>query len=447
MKALLVGMLLLPGASLAAEQALDPFVVQLDLRESIADLPSRSISLTAALDEALEQNLDLALARADEQIAREGHYVANAALYPALEVGLFARRLDGQVQGSFGNLRDVTYSTYTGGVALVYRANIPARLKQGFAERQKVQAAHLDRLNTEQRLLLRVVELYQDLLLAGVAVQITGDVVTGSEQFLRVARARTEGGLALGADVARAEAKLAADRQAFIQARNLMVNSSTRLAVVLRRDVDTILLPAESRLARASYTPASAQDPQARPDVQAADRRAAAADRFVSSARWELYAPELQAQVTHLQIGDAPEDLNGRDERAGLLLWNLSPAVVGQLRQRRAEKHGAGLQLARLTERAAGEIRRAEADLAAADDRIPLAGQGLGAATDALRLSEARFRAGTAIALEVLDAQDVLAQARFNLAQAIVEFNSAQARLLAASGTIERASFLPASGP
>ncbi len=111
------------------------------------------------------------------------------------------------------------------------------------------------------------------------------------------------------------------------------------------------------------------------------------------------------------------------------------------MRQRRAEEHGTKLQLARLTERAAGEIRRAEEDLAAADDRIPLAGNGLGAATDALRLSEARFKAGTAIALEVLDAQDVLAQARFSLAQAIVQCNAAQARLLAASGTIERASF------
>ena len=88
-----------------------------------------------------------------------------------------------------------------------------------------------------------------------------------------------------------------------------------------------------------------------------------------------------------------------------------------------------------------------EQDLAAASDRIPLAGEGLRAATDTLRLSEARFQAGTAIALEVLDAQDLLAQARFNLARAIVEFNTAQARLLAASGTIDRASFLPGSSP
>ena len=142
-----------------------------------------------------------------------------------------------------------------------------------------------------------------------------------------------------------------------------------------------------------------------------------------------------------------PDDFTGRDQRAALLLWNFSPVLVGQLRQRRTEEHGIKLRLAQLTERAAGEIRRAQENLAAADDRIPLAGNGLRAATDSLRLSEARFKAGTAIALEVLDAQDVFAQARFNLARAIVEFNAAQARLLAASGTIERAAFERNSTP
>ena len=200
-------------------------------------------------------------------------------------------------------------------------------------------------------------------------------------------------------------------------------------------------VPSDERLVRASYASPSERDPQARPDVQAADRRADAAGSLASSAKWDLYSPELSAEVRSLQIGDTPGELNGRDERTAMVLWNLSPVLVGQLRQRQAEKHRTQLQLERLTEHAAGEIRRAEGDLTAADDRIPLAGEGLRAASDSHRLSEARFKAGTAIALEVFDAQDVFAHARFNLARAIVEFNTAQARLLAASGTIERASF------
>ena len=96
---------------------------------------------------------------------------------------------------------------------------------------------------------------------------------------------------------------------------------------------------------------------------------------------------------------------------------------------------------------AEAEIRRAEEDRSGARDRIPLAADGVRAANDTLRLSEARFKAGTAIALEVIDAQDVLAQSRFNLARAIVDYNSAQARLLAASGELDRRSVLPNQGP
>lgn len=438
---------LLTFTTIESGESLDRFALEVEIPKLLGNIPTQSISLTTALDEALAQNLDLAVARADEQIARAGRFSADSRLYPGLEAGFFARRLDGQVQGSFGDLQDVAFSTYQGGAALVYQANIAAELMRAFAARQRVQAAHFDQLESEQRLLLRVVELYQGLLLASAAVQITQDVVEGSERFLDIVRARVEGGLALGADVARAEAKLAADKQDLVQSRNLLVDAGTRLAVVVRRDVDTVLLPVEERLAPASYERPSSRDPQDRPDVQAAHRRVGAAERFASSARWAFFSPELRLALGYFQIGDAVDDLEGREERAGMVLWDLSPATLGEVRQRRAEASRARLLLEQTEVEAAAEIRRAEEDVSAARDRIVLADQGLDAATDTLRLSEARFKAGAAIALEVLDSQDVLAQARFNLARAIVEYNATQARLLAATGAIERTSFTPSAVP
>lgn len=441
--------LLVPSVTAAQEKpVLERFAVELAPPTGlVGDSSIRSLSLSQALDRALAENTTLALVRAEEQLARGTHLTAKATLYPALAVGLGARRLDGQVQGSFGELRDVSFSTYTGGVALVYGANIGARLKQAFAERQNLDAASLDTLETEQRLLFRVVELYQNLLLATVAVHISEEVVAGSEQFLTIVAAKTAGGLGLGADVARAEAKLATDRQHLLQARNLLVGTSTRLAVVLRLDVKTLLVPADAQLAPAHYLEisggSSAANAPAPPDVRAAQKRAAATQQFLSAAKWDIYAPELRAEIEELTIGDTTSDLDGRSERRALLLWTFSPVAMRQLGQRRTEEHLARLRLTEAEDRAAGEIRRADAGLMTAKERIPLAGDGLRAARVTLRLSEARFRAGTAILLEVLDAQDVLAESRFNLAHAIVQYNTAQARLLAATGTIRRNSFVP----
>ena len=80
----------------------------------------------------------------------------------------------------------------------------------------------------------------------------------------------------------------------------------------------------------------------------------------------------------------------------------------------------------------------ARREIAAAADSIPLARSGLEAAETSRRLSLARFQAGTALLLEVLEAQDAVAHARLNLARAINAFNVAQVKLLAASGRIHR---------
>ena len=49
-------------------------------------------------------------------------------------------------------------------------------------------------------------------------------------------------------------------------------------------------------------------------------------------------------------------------------------------------------------------------------------------------MSLAQFQAGTAIALEVIDAADRLAGARLELARSIVDYNLSQVRVLAATG-------------
>ena len=440
--------LALSQAGFQDRSALQEFAVEIQtVPEQAGDLPTRSISLAEALDRALAENIEFALARGEEQLARSRRFTARSTLYPGLEMGIAARRIDGRVQGSFGFLRDTTFSTYVGGAALVYRANIGARLKQALAENRNLEAAQLDSLAAEQRLLLRVFELYQDLLFTTVSVQIAQGVVEGREEFFQIVQARTQGGLGLGVDMARADAKLAADQQQLIQARNMLIDTSTRLAVLLRLDSDILLVPEEDRLKPAHYylPPEIVLDDGAggRPDIQAVHKRAEAAQLSSSAAKWDLFAPELRAEITEIEIGDTTNELEDQSQRRGLILWTFSPVDFGVTRQRRAEENLARLRLVEAEDRARAEIRRAKEGLKAARDRIPLAGRGLDAARDTLRLSEARFKAGTAISLEVLHAQNLLAEARFNLTRAIVEYNSAQARMLAATGAIDRAVFEP----
>jgi outer membrane protein TolC len=58
------------------------------------------------------------------------------------------------------------------------------------------------------------------------------------------------------------------------------------------------------------------------------------------------------------------------------------------------------------------------------------------AAEEALRITRENFEVGTALFLDLLQAQDAVNQARLNYATAITSYNQAQVNLLAALGLI-----------
>ena len=146
----------------------------------------------------------------------------------------------------------------------------------------------------------------------------------------------------------------------------------------------------------------------------------------------------MNARYQETFIGEHFDDLVDGQEFGVFLGWTLSLEKLGILSQRRTEKKIAGLRAQRAADRAAGEARVAIREVEAARERLPLGKDGLEAAERNHRISMARFKGGTAIALEVLDAQDVLAKARLALARSIVDYNLAQVRLLAAVGIIKR---------
>ena len=74
---------------------------------------------------------------------------------------------------------------------------------------------------------------------------------------------------------------------------------------------------------------------------------------------------------------------------------------------------------------------------------IPIAVQQLAFAEEALRLTQESLKSGTGLTVDVLQAEDAAAQARYRYATAIVRYNQSEVNLLAALGLIDQASLLP----
>lgn len=423
-------------------------VSRLDQGENQTELKRiQQISLADVLDRALSENVDLALARAEEQIAQTKNQVSKGVLFPTLEFGGGAARTDGLVQGSFGELREVKFSTYNPQLAVGYHMNLGEQIHKTLASRRDIDVAVFQTLHTKQRLLYRVIELYQNLALSRIGIKISEQLVVDSEQLVSIASNRTASGVGLGSEVARATVKLASDRQHLVQARNLWETSSVRLAVVLRLNPNVLLEPADEKLIPLNLIPNpktwnTDENVRVRADIKAAEERTMAASHQVSAAWWDLLGPEITTELRKVYLGDRiGNEFNDRTDFRLFLFWTFSFDKVGRIHQRKAEKVLAQLQVTKLEDKAFGEVQIARQEILASMERIRLAQDGLEAAQTNHRISLARFRAGTAIALEVLDAEDALAQAQLDLSFSIVAFNLSQVRLLTAAGVIDREQF------
>jgi len=74
---------------------------------------------------------------------------------------------------------------------------------------------------------------------------------------------------------------------------------------------------------------------------------------------------------------------------------------------------------------------------------IPVARQQLDAAREALRLTRANLNAGTALLLDVLQAENAAEDARLRYVTAVVHYNQSQINLLAALGLLDEKSLFP----
>ncbi len=404
---------------------------------------TRRISFVKVLELALDQNLDLALALAEEELARARAQSATARLIPEFSFGAGTARTDGRVQASFGELQDADFDTVNPQLALTYRVNLGARINDAIAERRELDAVVYNVLSSRQRLLLRVAELYNDLALAQLGVQVARRRAEDSEQFLKIAAARQRAGIGLGSDVARARVDLAGVRQEFLRAREIQETTSIRLAVVLRLDPGVLLLPDQDRLVPLELTPPmegseAERSARQRPDVKAAQERAAAAGKRFFSAWWDVAGPEVGAELRETYIGEGTSDLGDRRNVGAFVSWTLSLEKLANVLERRAERTTTRLRALQTEERAAGEAHRVLRELRAARETLPFAQDGLEAAEQNHRISLAQFKSGTAIALEVFDAADQLAGAQLDLGRSIVDYSLSQVRLLAAVGTLRR---------
>jgi len=307
------------------------------------------------------------------------------------------------------------------------------------------EAALLDLRSVINEALLSVRGIFFTVLLNREKIKVQEQNLELLQQQLKNVTNRFDAGTVSSFEKLRAEVAVANAQVPLITARNDYRLSIESLRLVLGFSTDSFVTKIPDILGTLEYTPEK-YDLQAafetarndRPDLQRLTKLTAAGEQSVTVARANYY-PNLYL-VGGWQLRKGPTN-NFADSPDGWLFglqsqWAIfdGRATTGRVAQARSLLEQTRLSLTQAQLAAEVEVRRAYSSWQEATELADASRKVVAQAEEAVRLATARYDAGTATQLDVLQSQVDLTTARTNQVQAYYNYNIAVATLRAAMG-------------
>ncbi len=319
----------------------------------------------------------------------------------------------------------------------------------------------LDLKGTINDALLEVRTRFYGVLLGREQIKVQEANVQLLREQLQIARNRFEAGSSSNFEVLRAEVAVANAQPALIRARNALRNAVEELRQslgYLNPRVES-LTKVPDFVGTLEFEPVSYDLSQAldsaranRPELKRLGKIEDAREAGVRNAK-SGYLPDLAV------VGGYQFRKNNFSERFGDSVdgwtagvqsnWAIfdGRATRGRVAQARSQLEQARLATSEAFLGVEVEVRRAHSALQEAAELAGAAQKVVGQAEEALRLADARYSAGTATQLDVLEARVALTESRLNQLQANYSHNVATAALRKAMGQGDPMVFLPLAGP
>lgn len=485
-----------PVVSPAHIQPLPELMLELDASQispMFAELVD--IDLHRVVRLALAANLDVLEAREQVEATRGQYQSTVGSAFPVIVPTALFEHVEGQVRATPGNMIGVGFNSFAPSIAVQWVINpgkvayeIIAAKKRLVASEQREEAILIDALR-------RSVVQYYELILAQAEVAAENQAVTEAEELLRITSVRASAGSGVRADELRAEARLAERRQELAKAMNRFYNMSITLSLTLNLDAVITLIPRSQsisplELVRTDLDVAEllAVALEFRPDLESTRTLADAVGADRAATWWGAWGMNfalgykyggIMGHANNVEPGlGIPSNLivnpgspdgsfSGNPLVNGLIKegilrtsrrldsrsdasfglkdqqvfhaatgWRLSLSAIGDVKTASAAENLAVIEAERQFQQVRAQVSRAIQDSRTNFELISLANQEVEAAREALRLTEVNLRAGTMQTLDVLQAQDAVAQARLSFAEAVVRYNQSEVNLLAALGLL-----------
>ena len=311
--------------------------------------------------------------------------------------------------------------------------------RQRSAERD-TESARFTQAETQNNVHFVVASAFFDVLRGRELQVVAEENRAAAAEHLRVSQARFAADVAPRFDVLRNEAELADAEQQLVSARNQTAQAEAAFNVALGRSADA---PVRIQYGVAPLRPDVPFDRARnaamanRPQLESL-RQAIEAGRYEVRARRAENKPQVFAQGGLNLLPPTGTTTNDYRYSVGLGLsfpFLDSGLTRGRVREAQAlvDVDRANLEIAR--QQSELDIRQALESIASARERLRSAGVEVVSAREALRVAQVRYSAGVGTNVEVTDAQQALALAGQNLANAQFDYETAEERLGFATGT------------
>ncbi|HLX45032.1 MAG TPA: TolC family protein [Bryobacteraceae bacterium] len=434
----------IPSSGLASFQAAD---FQGSVPSGQASATPIALSLQDAIDRGLKTNLGLLVRDTASRVAQAERIRTLSSLLPnvqgtisgteqQIDLASFGFKFSGipSVIGPFG-YNDARASMSQTGFDLT-------ALRNKRAADQNLKAAQLSVQDGRDLVVQAVAAAYLQIIADAARVEATkAQVVTAQALFDR-ARDQHRAGVSPAIDELRAQVELKTQQQALLSQQNQFDKDKLALARVIGLPTGQTFTLTDS----VPYQPLEGLAPEEalhraleiRADYQSALVQVHAAEISIQAIRAQRY-PTLGLAANYGDIGSSFLDSHGTFAVTGSLKFNIWDS--GRIRADQMQADAAVKQrrdeLADLQGKIDFQIRTALLDLKTAADQVAVARDNLDLANQTLTQARDRFAAGVADNIEVVQAQDSVANANQSLISSVYSHNLAKVSLARAMGATE----------
>jgi outer membrane protein TolC len=449
----------LGGFHLSAQEApqSSPAQVSIDLEQSspAGELgPPLTVTLQDAMNRARKNYAQYLSAVTDAKVAREDTVQARAAMLPS--VGYTQQYLNTQGNGQIPTGRYVTNDgVHVYRVWGVFHQEMPAGFFTFSPYRRVAAAAALAQAKAEiarRGLAVTVTKLYYASIIAQRKYATTEQVLGQAQRFLDITEKLESGGEVAHSDVIKAHLQVDQQKQTFQEAELAMNNAHLALAVLLFPNFNqhfTAVDDIDQAPVLPPFAELRAMAERENQDVRAAmaalrqsrsDVAIARASFFPTLSLDVDYGIEANALALRSTVAAAPQ--LGRLPNLGYFatvtlnvpVWNWG-ATLSKLRQAQYRRQQAQVELSQVQREALGNLHSFYNEAVVVRSEAATLREAADLAAESLRLTSLRYQAGEATALEVVDAQNVVAAARNAFDDGQARYRVALAMLQTSTGT------------